>query len=171
MFPAGRQLPHLQELNIAIDEEVPHNGDPFPIPDCIRLVSCCPGLQHLNMEQLEYSNELLALLQGLMSLSTLKLGHHHPDSEGEELLGPVCQLTGLRELRMLCPAHAGLLLQLTQLRQLTRLECAGVTGCDAMLYADPLTFISRVSHHKPLACYRPCLPAVAAVLLMGLTQC
>ena len=51
VFPAGRQLPHMRELDIS---EV--LGIPLTAADGISLVSCCPGLQSLNMRGLPCSH-------------------------------------------------------------------------------------------------------------------
>jgi hypothetical protein len=118
MFPAGKQLPHLRVLNVAW---VAQSGlcRPAAAPDSSRLVSCCPGLQTLDIEYLQYSSELLAPLTGLSSLQHLSVA---PCDESTEGLEVVCQLTGLRQLEITDPSEAkGLLLQLTQLRQLTSL--------------------------------------------------
>lgn len=61
VFPAGWQLPHLQHLDIAhVTDDA---GYPVSAPEGSRLVSCCPGLQFLDMRSLQYSAEGLAPLQ------------------------------------------------------------------------------------------------------------
>ena len=121
IFPSGRQLPHLQVLEIG---EMHTPEGPAAAPEGSRLVSCCPGLQTLSMQQLQYSSELLAPLTGLSSLQELSLEPKNSLGEGLEV---VCQLTGLRRLELELPIEAGdQLLQLTQLQQLTHLE---YTGC------------------------------------------
>jgi hypothetical protein len=136
VFPAGRQLPHLQSLNIS--RVGPHRqsiGTEFEnisAPEGSRLVSCCPGLQWLNMQDLHYSAGLLASLQGLTGLHTLivrparALPGPGPNLE-EDSLESVLQLTRLRELSVSCPrtAKEGLLLQLTQLTDLAALTFVG----------------------------------------------
>jgi hypothetical protein len=123
IFPAGRQLPHLQSLNISSVRQP--DGDQSAAPDGNRLVSCCLGLQDLEMRFLPCNAQQLAPLSGLSGLSALTLCL----SEGPWLgLATQCtgQLTGLRELAVRMPEAAeaeGLLLQLTQLQQLTVLEC------------------------------------------------
>ena len=120
MFPAGRQLPHLQSLDIS--RHLP-SDEVVSAPEGSRLVSCCPGLRSLHMRYLQYSAELLAPLQGLGDLHTLHVATVGV-GEGLEVVG---QLTGLRDLSMFAACSTeGLLLQLTQLKQLTRL-C--YTGC------------------------------------------
>ena len=117
MFPAGRQLPHLQKLNIA---HVDHPGGAVAAaPEGSRLASCCPALQSLDMPGLQHSAELFSALQGLSGLHRLCL---QPFDMSVGLEG-VCQLTGLRELEVNegCRPTEGLLLQLTQLKQLTYL--------------------------------------------------
>jgi hypothetical protein len=122
MFPTSRQLPQLQVLGIA---SVEHAELVSAIaPEGTRLVSCCPGLQSLNLIGLHYGRGLLAALQGLSSLT--KLYVHAYDSSAE--LHHVCQLTGLQWLQLHEEEHYeghGMLLQLTQLRQLTYLNYSG----------------------------------------------
>jgi hypothetical protein len=116
LFPAGRQLPELQYLDISYVKQPGHG--PAPAPEGTRLVSCCPGLQRLHMQQLQCSAERLASLAGLSKLHTLYL------ADGTQVQGveSVCQLTGLRELTIDSPkTPQGLLLQLAQLKQLTHL--------------------------------------------------
>ena len=123
MFPAGRQLPQLRSLDIACDTQP--DGTEAAAPEGTRLVSCCPALQALSMQGLQYSAELLTPLQRLSGLHTLTLARHDGESEGE-ILGVAGRLTGLRELELFarCPAEV-LLQQLTQLKQLTKLVCKG----------------------------------------------
>jgi hypothetical protein len=135
IFPPGRQLPQLRDL---IMESFEHCT--FKASDISPLVSCCIGLQSLDMRGVPYSAELLTQLQQLSRLHTLRLHARH--SAKRELLQGVCQLTGLRELSMalITPSykyHAQyakvcdypftaedlrVLLRLTQLQQLTALE-------------------------------------------------
>jgi hypothetical protein len=170
VFPAARQLPHIQSLDVS-GVRLPDRS-PAPTPEGSRLVSCCRGLQSLKMQHLQYSAELLASLQGLSGLHTLRWdADPYSNAVGTlstmpvEDLHMVCQLTGLQELSL-----AGFeneteeLLQLTQLRQLTWLSCKGVLG-------DPLRFcftqqVSSTMVNCPLAC-QLCL--VAAALLAGCT--
>jgi hypothetical protein len=79
------------------------------------------------MQHCRFSTGLLPALQGLTGLVKLKVGHYEHNEESRQSLEAVCQLTGLRELRMMCPSEEGLLLQLAQLKQLTRLEYEGIT--------------------------------------------
>jgi hypothetical protein len=121
VFPSGRQLPQLRVLAIG---EVHTPEGPAAAPEGSRLVSCCPGLQTLSMQQLQYNSDLLAPLTGLSSLQELSLEPKNSLGEGLEV---VCKLTGLRRLELELPVEAGdQLLQLTQLQQLTHLE---YTGC------------------------------------------
>ena len=117
MFPAGRHLPHLQALVV---NEVRHPSGAAVAPEVSRLVSCCPGLQTLLMDYMQYSSELLAPLTGLSSLHELSLRSACVSTEGMEV---VSQLTGLRRLTLYGCSHAvGLMLSLTHLQQLTYLE-------------------------------------------------
>ena len=137
VFPAGRQLPHLRSLNIS-PRPPPSNciivGEPSYGParsfDSSCLVSCCPGLQCLDMRWLRMSTELLAPLQGLSGLQELLwAADSELDPTAAEGLAALCQLTGIRALdvRMYVPktAEERLLLQLTQLKQLTKLTYRG----------------------------------------------
>jgi hypothetical protein len=120
MFPAGRQLPNLQLLHIEGVKEL--SGGPATAPEGSSLVSCCPGLQSLQMGSLLCSAELLAPLQGLSELQVL---HCNWGAVATEVVQAVCQLTGLRELvaqGSACMTDEGLLRHLTQLKQLTRLQ-------------------------------------------------
>jgi hypothetical protein len=122
VFPAGRQLPHLHTL--LVSSVVNPLGGFAASPAGSRLVSCCPGLQSLDMWLQQYSGEGLATLSGLCSLSTLLVSSTTPGSEGLEVVG---QLTGLRHLRLHAySSQKELLLQVTQLKQLTNLQYAGV---------------------------------------------
>ena len=120
VFPAGKQVPHLKTLDVSWPQQLDGN-DEF-VPEGSRLVSCCPGLQALNIVGPCYTAELLAALTGLSGLHTL---HLHLCGPAEEGLQRVCQLEGLRELLVTTndhfPDNKGLLLQLTQLKQLTSL--------------------------------------------------
>jgi hypothetical protein len=121
MFPAGRQLPHLRVLGLGLFK--PCYSNPVPAPESSRLVSCCPGLQTLDIEHLQYRSELLAPLTGLSSLQQLSLAPWDESTEGLKVLR---QLTGLRQLKVMDPSEAeGLLLQLTQLQELTSLTYRG----------------------------------------------
>ena len=93
-----------------------------PAAEGSRLVSCCPGLQSLNMSDLKDSTGLLVALHGLSGLHTLRAGYHAYTGEGCQA---VCQLTGLKELNLVCssaPVYEGVLRQLTQLKHLTVLD-------------------------------------------------
>jgi hypothetical protein len=128
IFPAGRQLPYLQFLYITFLRHP--GGDEGMPPTGSTLVGCCPSLQVLDICGLQYSAALLATLQRLTELtglSTLYLGNYDYYGEGLEV---VCQLTGLRELFLHFPSSTQhrLLLQLTQLKQLTSLDFEGCGG-------------------------------------------
>jgi hypothetical protein len=126
-FPASRQLPHLLTLELdklfhpGVDSsaEAPHGKCSAAAPESSCLVSCCPALQTLSMYDLQHSADPLATLQGLSGLHNLTLS---PSCAAEGFEG-VCQLTGLRRLNLYenCRPTVGLLLRLTQLRQLTHL--------------------------------------------------
>mgnify|MGYP001806927977 CR=1 FL=1 len=124
IFPTARQLPLLRSLDIS-NGRTPMGGW-AAAPEGSRLVSCCPGLQCLGIRGLEYSTEMLLALQGLSGLHILSLNVQVFDD-----VDAVCQLTGLRELTINVTVNStvdaceGVLLQLTQLKQLTTLNYAG----------------------------------------------
>ena len=133
IFPAGRQLQQLRSLHISQVRE------PFAAsaaaPEGSRLVSCCPGLQSLDMHGLQCGSEVLGPLQGLSGLRTLLLADPCVGALNDNALAEaggrgfeaVCQLTGLRELSLQEPdTPEGLLLKLAQLQQLTRLTYMGM---------------------------------------------
>jgi hypothetical protein len=95
VFPAGRQLPHLQKLEIYHVSEYSGTVVTAEGPEGTRLFTCCPGLQHLSMhvQDQQYSAELLAALQGLSALRTLLLFTHY--SGGGDCLQAVIGLTRL----------------------------------------------------------------------------
>jgi hypothetical protein len=130
VFPAGMHpawLPHLRSLHI---DRLRHPAGgpwwtvPAAGPEISHLVSCCPGLRSLDMWRLQYSATSLAALTGLSNLTEL---HVCPAGASTGGLAVVCQLTGLRQLHLTDPKEdERLLLQLTQLRQLTKLDyCSG----------------------------------------------
>lgn len=68
VFPAGSRsplLPHLRSLTISSTH---HPDGPAVTPEGSHLVSCCPGLQSLDVQDLQYSAGLLGPLEGLGSL-------------------------------------------------------------------------------------------------------
>jgi hypothetical protein len=123
ILSAGRCLLELRALNctevrqiLDEDERDAYSDSEAPLQGT-RLVSCCPGLQYLNVTEWECDAQLLAPLQGLSDLRTLLVTCE--DRTGG-LLADVCQLTGLRELnhtrnRVVKPG----MLQLSRLKQLT----------------------------------------------------
>lgn len=74
MFPVGKQLAQMQALHIScICDLFGFLAAIATAPEATRLVSCCPNLQRLNMQGLQYSAEQLVGLQGLSRLHTLLL--------------------------------------------------------------------------------------------------
>jgi hypothetical protein len=61
MFPAGRQLPQLQHLDIWQVRQP--GGARASAPDASRLLSCCPNLQRLRMRGVAYTQEQLKALR------------------------------------------------------------------------------------------------------------
>jgi hypothetical protein len=106
VFPAGRQLPHLQTL--VMSGITRPSGLSASAPD--GLVSCCPNLRVLDMQQLQGTAKLLAPLQGLSGLHTLRLAPlktlsrcRFVDAAAVEGFEAVAELTGLRELSLNVP--------------------------------------------------------------------
>jgi hypothetical protein len=128
IFPAGRQLPHMQSLNISRIWQPQHMW--HTAPEGSRLVSCCPSLQCLSMEWLQGSAEWLVPLQGFSGLHTLRLATK--DAAEAEAMPLVCHLRGLKKLSIECPTSTleELLLQMTELKQLTWLRYAGLVDWD-----------------------------------------
>jgi hypothetical protein len=129
LFQVGKQLPYLQEFKASDDRQ--EMGHMAIASACSRLVSCCLGLQYLDVLSLPCRAELLEPLQGLSVLKTLHVGTDSgmrdaiiSGSETMAGLQALCQLTSLKELHVYCPAiiHEGLWLQLSQLQQLTALR-------------------------------------------------
>jgi hypothetical protein len=157
VFPAGRQLPNLWQLDVrGINRGNDSHSDMSTVPEASRLVSCCPGLQSLNMQSLQCTAELLAPLTGLSGLQELSLS---PFSTTKGL-GVVCQLTWLRRL-YLGPSTKDTqtilrqrqLQQLTQLKQLTHLELVPQvhTGCKKRGLADSGTLVLSYEVTLPTA--------------------
>jgi hypothetical protein len=150
VFPTRRQLPHLRRLAVAYidhpDSSAPTEGDAemtddeqplaehvtqpgaAAIPDGHRLVSCCRGLQSLDLRCLQYSGELLTPLTALKGLSELSLASSPSPPGGLDVLG---WMTGLRRLELF-DAHddVNLLMKLAPLRQLTYLNYGGLDRQD-----------------------------------------
>jgi hypothetical protein len=125
VFHAGRQLLQLQSLNVACVTQP--SGSAAVAPEGSSLVSCCPDLQSLDIRALQCSTELLAPLQVLSTLHTLRLFDDKLWTTAA-VVPTVCQLTGLMELNLGCISitEEGLiLLQLTQLQRLIALEYTG----------------------------------------------
>jgi hypothetical protein len=118
-FPDSCQWPHLRELLV---DNVRYPARPAVAPAGSRIVTCCPGLQSLQVWGLEHSTEGLAPLTGLTGLTSLRL--RPIVGSVPEGLHVVCQLTGLKQLSVWDPVESGrLLLQLgMHLRQLTQLH-------------------------------------------------
>jgi hypothetical protein len=128
IFPAGRQLPHLRQVDIS--HVTQPSGDFAVAPQGSSLVSCCPGLQSLELLSVQCGAELLVPLQGLSGLTAMSIDPF--SSAGEDCLQSLCQLTGLKKLYVGYSSTAskeGLLLHLSQLQQLTTLS-----------YCDPHTW-------------------------------
>jgi hypothetical protein len=146
VFPAGRQLPHLQALNVSWVIET--SGRPATAPEGTRLVSCCSGLRSLDMPHMHYSTELLAPLKRLSGLRTLLL-EAVASTHGLEVVG---QLTGLQNLHLKDLHSAqGVLLPLTQLRQLTNLSYTGrrVGMPLALVHRfDMVSWVLEFMHHQ-----------------------
>jgi hypothetical protein len=140
VLPAGRQLPHLTHLDISHIIQEGSTSIP-PAPEGRQLVSCCPGLQSLGVVGLHFGQDLLAAMQGLRELHTLSL--IADATTAADRLHGLCQLTGLRDLDLSTPTNAQeeLLLQLTQLRQLTALRYTGAYEDDR----ESLYFAAKVS--------------------------
>ena len=182
MFPAVRQLPRLQSLDLSFIKVPPTAllpAEPATPPDSSRLVSCCPGLQSLDLRQLGYSNTAalrtvaapLAPLQHLSNLGTLLVSNARRGSIDQ--LEVVAQLTGLRELclsvRQLTVKN--LLLRLTHLKHLTRLEYEGPYGGVqiAMMFSSSGTrvrFEPSLLRGFPLTMLAYCRPVLAHCCIM-----
>lgn len=170
VFLAGRQLPHLQLLDISC--VTVSNGRPGRIaaaPEGTRLAACCPGMQSLTLKHLQYSADLLASLKGLGGLHTLHLA-----TEGKgEGLGVVGQLTGLRELHLDAANSAkGLFLELSQLQQLTSLAFTGhLSGYKGTLWLTNTVRFDvcqweNVCKSQLISLLAACLPACMHHLLL-----
>jgi hypothetical protein len=121
MFPVGRQLPHLRELDISgVCRLTAAVGT--------RLVSCCPGLQSLSVLRMACCTQWWEALQGLSKLSSLSVQPPPGSKEGWiRAVWGVCGLTGLQRLELSEPSDStiGLPLPLTELQQLTYLHFSG----------------------------------------------
>jgi hypothetical protein len=185
MYAAGRQLPQLQTLDISCVFQAASRAH-APYTGGTTLVSCCPGLTRLwlddsSQSEVQHSTDLLTSLQKLSGLHTLSWSAH--DGAAVERLPLVCQLTGLRELAVSYPGFGGqsykegLLLQLTQLKQLTRLCYVGpapglapggpwpadtpaelLAWLDSRINRREVTFTCEVSYLTLLGWHHTCLP-------------
>jgi hypothetical protein len=127
MFPTGKQLPQLTSLVMHDIWQTSWDTQALAAPFGFQLVSCCPGLQHLDMRGLSKSagTSMLTALRRLSDLRTLLISPAQGTERGG--LVEVCKMTGLRQLDLYnCRGlPRGLLLEVTQLQQLTRLRCGG----------------------------------------------
>jgi hypothetical protein len=126
MFDDDRPLPRLHYLGVACIQQ-PGGDQLLSPPTDSSLVSCCPSLQRLNLSFLQYSEYVLYKLHSLTELTgltCLHMAHEKYTGEGLEVLA---QLTGLQECKLLVPSSTqeDLLLQFTQLKQLTSLNYTG----------------------------------------------
>jgi hypothetical protein len=117
VLPFGRQLLHLQELQLSGCAEM-------GVFDAASLVSCCPSLQRLDLPPLHGSPVgVLASLHRLTDLQTLTVPGQCMDDAAVKAL---TRLTGLQELSMESKGTNGVtaagLLPLTSLRQLHSLR-------------------------------------------------
>jgi hypothetical protein len=135
VFPAGRQLPGLQKLDISYTSQEAATPSVSTF-----LLSCCPGLQELHLDIETRGRETVASLRGLSRLHTL---HLNAAFQPGDVLREVCQLTGLQQLKMSgFDENEGLLLKLTQLKQLTNLSFTGYLN----RYAMGIRLNSQVGH-------------------------
>jgi hypothetical protein len=113
VFPAGRQLPQLQQLQLSLLSQQLSDHE------LSQLVTCCPGLTGLTLLMaLPLRADMQPLLQ-LPALQELELQHVH----GKATLNVLAQLTGLRKLvGRECSISPRSLMPLTVLRQLTSLQ-------------------------------------------------
>jgi hypothetical protein len=118
MFPVGRQLPHLRYLDTSAVVDPSQDYSFAAAPDFSSLVGCCPRLQVLHIQHRLCNTQLLAPLRGLTGLRRLEMGGNQVTADD---LQAVSQLTGIRELSVLCLniIEAELLLPLLELQQLT----------------------------------------------------
>jgi hypothetical protein len=119
VFPTDRQLPQLSTL--LMDSVMQPEGYTV-VPPGSRIVSCCPGLQSLDMRCLRYDAEQMAPLSGLSSLHTLLL-YSLSREKGFEVVGQLPQLRHLQLEALFVPE--GLLQHVTHLQQLTYLNFTG----------------------------------------------
>jgi hypothetical protein len=142
ILPAGRQLPQLRELKL--QHLMQPSGYIASAPEGSCLVSCCPKLQSLEMQNMLYSAELPASLQALSGLHTMLL-------TGCESVGgrfeAVRHLTWLRKLGLGCMlgVKAQQLLQMTQLKQLTTMSFDPLDDED--YYDEEVCLTYKVTKH------------------------
>jgi hypothetical protein len=106
LFSPTKQLPHLLALHIS-----GVRSGSAAAPDGSLLTSCCPGLQLLDLRDMQYSAEQLAPLAELSGLHELQLHPAGGSLSSREGLEVVCQLTGLRRLTLWDPSEDAMLLQ------------------------------------------------------------
>ena len=140
MLRAGRQLQHITSLDISHVQQAPPDED-APAPEGTVLVSCCPGLQELHMQGLQDSAQQLPALQGLSGLTKLAM-----NADESTAADGLCQLTGLKDLFVWdCNIGQGLHMQLTGLKELTRLYYRGLVTNDDRQFGK-LKLIQKVGH-------------------------
>jgi hypothetical protein len=135
VFPAGRQLQNMQSVvldcvKVAVRGSI-RGREPLDyrhVAPGSSLVSCCPELQHLDMQFLHCSSELVSALPGQSRLTMLRMGAVDGVS-GTEALEAICQLTGPRDLQLISHSEPQGVLLLTDLKMLTHLCIQHVMGC------------------------------------------
>jgi hypothetical protein len=160
---AGRQLEHLQELEIS-GVWLP-TGDFAAAPDGSRLVSCCPGLQSLCMQCLQSRAEQLAPLQDLSGLRSLSLTTSAEQSN--QVLWVAASLTGLRQLGLCVVGDFDqlALLQVTQLKHLTALSFDGhLSGALTRLELSSKVSLKPCMAHMTIVSANP---SCGSALLLG----
>jgi hypothetical protein len=135
VFPAGRQLPHMQSVVFGRCEGcrqgVNDRQGAYRLQTRSSWQQPCqllPWAADVGHAVPALRQRLLCALPGLSRLTMLRMGDVVGVS-GTEALEAVCQLTGLRDLQLISHSeHRGVLL-LTDLKQLTHLRIQRVMGC------------------------------------------